>query len=636
MAGKRLALIVATDEYLDPGLRRLRAPAKDAEALAGVLGDPELGDFEVDVLRNGTSSAIGERVETLLTAGKPDDLIVMHFSCHGLKDDTGELYLAATNTRPGLLASTAVDASLVNRLMRRSRAQRVVLFLDCCYGGAFERGVVPRAGGVIDLADQFQQREDELGGGRGRVVITASNAMEFAFEGADLADSIATQPSMFTGALVEGLTSGEADRDQDGMVSLGELYDYVFDRVRQESPNQTPGKWEFGLQGDLVLAKNPQRVVIAAPVPAELLELIDHPFPATRLGSVEVLARLAEGTNLPVAAGARIILERMVHDDSRGVAAAATEALAASSLRLSVADVDLGHVDVGSEAAADVSIEGVPLATASRAEASTAALRVRRVDQTIRIEADTSAAGPIDGIVTVVGPAGSADVHVVGLVTAGGARDGPPRVQAAKVDQTAAEFHRHAAGADAVRAPQPAADVPGLDALIEPARVTSAPTDATAPWPPRALRLGAWWPSLRGKSRRGLLAGFLGVLMVSVGYLVLYPDPSQLALAVKAGAIQVVAIAAANVITEPLLPGLRMVLDARLGPGFRDRRRVAAVQGAVLGAVAAVIVYQLKPMPDTLLYLLVAYPVFLAIGFALAESVLGSGDTTDETPRPST
>jgi hypothetical protein len=124
--------------------------------------------------------------------------------------------------------------------------------------------------------------------------------------------------------------------------------------------------------------------------------------------------------------------------------------------------------------------------------------------------------------------------------------------------------------------------------------------------------------------------------MVSVGYLVLYPDPSQLALAVKAGAIQVVAIAAANVITEPLLPGLRMVLDARLGPGFRDRRRVAAVQGAVLGAVAAVIVYQLKPMPDTLLYLLVGYPVFLAIGFALAESVLGSGDTTDETPRPST
>jgi uncharacterized caspase-like protein len=235
-----------------------------------------LETFEVDVVRNETSSTISERVEMLLAAGKPDDLIVLHFSCHGLKDDSGELYLAATNTRPALLASTAVDAALVNRLMRRSRSQRVVLLLDCCYGGAFERGMVPRAAGVVDVADQFQQRDAELGGGRGRVVITASNAMEFAFEGTDLADTIASQPSIFTGALVEGLTTGEADRDQDGMVSLGELYDYVFERVRRESPNQTPGKWEFGLQGELVLAKNPQRVVVPAPLPPELIELVPH------------------------------------------------------------------------------------------------------------------------------------------------------------------------------------------------------------------------------------------------------------------------------------------------------------------------------------------------------------------------
>ena len=151
--------------------------------------------------------------------------------------------------------------------MRRSRSQRVVLFLDCCYGGAFERGVAPRAAGLVDVADQFQTRDDDLAGGRGRVVITASNAMEFAFEGTDLAEMIRAQPSIFTGALVQGLTTGEADRDQDGMVSLSELYDYIFDRVRAESPNQTPGKWEYGLQGELILAKNPQRVVVAAPIP---------------------------------------------------------------------------------------------------------------------------------------------------------------------------------------------------------------------------------------------------------------------------------------------------------------------------------------------------------------------------------
>ncbi len=416
MVGKRLALIVATNEYLDPGLATLRSPAEDAEALAGVLADPELGDFEVEVLRNGTSSVIAERVEALLAGGRTDDLIVLHFSCHGIKDDSGELYLAATNTRPGLLASTAVDASLVNRLMRRSRAQRAVLFLDCCFGGAFERGVVPRATPVIDIEDQFRQREDELGGGRGRVVITASNAMEFAFEGATLADGVASEPSIFTGALVEGLTTGAADRDQDGMVSLGELYDYVFDKVRESTPNQSPGKWEFGLQGELVLAKNPQRVIVPAPLPPELVELIEHPFPPTRLGTIDVLVRLVEGTNLPVAAGAFSVLERMVGDDSRAVAQAATEAVSKTGLRLSAAEVDLGRVGIGADAVAEVSIEGAALATASRVESSNPALHVRRVERTIHVEADTSVAGPIEGTVTVSGPAGSASIHLVGVV----------------------------------------------------------------------------------------------------------------------------------------------------------------------------------------------------------------------------
>ena len=30
--------------------------------------------------------------------------------------------------------------------MNRSRSRRVVLLLDCCYAGAFERGLVARAG----------------------------------------------------------------------------------------------------------------------------------------------------------------------------------------------------------------------------------------------------------------------------------------------------------------------------------------------------------------------------------------------------------------------------------------------------------------------------------------------------------
>lgn len=172
--GERVALIVAVDDYLHAGLARLVSPASDASSLASVLADEELGGFRVDILHNKNASEIIEGVESILAARQSDDVVLIHFSCHGLKDQGGELYLAAANTRPDRLASTAIDAAMINRLMRRSRARRIALLLDCCYAGAFERGFIPRGPAAVDVGEQFSQ--DDLGGGRGRVVITASSA----------------------------------------------------------------------------------------------------------------------------------------------------------------------------------------------------------------------------------------------------------------------------------------------------------------------------------------------------------------------------------------------------------------------------------------------------------------------------
>ena len=130
--------------------------------------------------------------------------------------------------------------------MRASRSRSIVLLLDCCYGGAFAQGVAVRASGNVNVRDAFPG--GKLGGGRGRAVITASSAMEYAFEGDRLADDHSPQPSVFTSALVEGLATGDADRDEDGWVSLNELYDYVFDKVREQTPHQTPSR-DVEMQG---------------------------------------------------------------------------------------------------------------------------------------------------------------------------------------------------------------------------------------------------------------------------------------------------------------------------------------------------------------------------------------------------
>ena len=156
--GRRSALIVASDVYLDPGLSELRAPTADAAALAAVLGDPEIGGFEVRTLLNEPAHVVNEAVEEFLTDRSPDDLLLLHFSCHGIKDQGGELYFAMTNTKLRLLGATAVAADFVNRRMTQSRSQRIVLFLDCCYAGAFDRGMRARASKVMDLEERFSGR----------------------------------------------------------------------------------------------------------------------------------------------------------------------------------------------------------------------------------------------------------------------------------------------------------------------------------------------------------------------------------------------------------------------------------------------------------------------------------------------
>lgn len=323
MTESRSALIVATWAYDDEGLTRLKAPGHDAEALSEVLADPDIGGFDVRTVVNQPAHVVNVEVARFFANRRPDELLLLHFSCHGVKDDSGELYFASSDTRLDLLEASAVSAAFVNKVMGRSRSSRVVLLLDCCYAGAFARGMVSRGGPGLDLNERL--------GGRGRAVITASTALQFAFDGTDLAegDVDREEPSVFTRALVNGLRSGEADRDLDGMVSLDELYGYMYDEVTAVTPHQTPGKWVFGLEGDLYLARRSTPVSTPSELRSEIVDSMESPVPWERAAVVPELERLLRGSHPGRALAARLALERLADDDSRQVATSAAAALAA-------------------------------------------------------------------------------------------------------------------------------------------------------------------------------------------------------------------------------------------------------------------------------------------------------------------
>lgn len=229
MSSSRSALVIATSEYANPALAQLRSPASDAAAVAAVLGDSSIGDFDVEIALNQPFASLSARIGTFFSDRGRDDLLLLYVSCHGLKADDGELYFAATDTDVKLLMATAISASFLNSLMERSRSEGIILVLDCCYGGAFARGMRAKAGPDIDLGDQLA--------GNGRVVLTSTSAMEYAFEGDELTMSgESASGSYFTRFFVEGLATGDADLDADGIVTVDELFDYILKRMRASIP----------------------------------------------------------------------------------------------------------------------------------------------------------------------------------------------------------------------------------------------------------------------------------------------------------------------------------------------------------------------------------------------------------------
>ena len=314
--GDRRALIVANSGYADPALSQLRSPGRDADELAEVLGSPGIGGFAVDLLTDADERTVRRRVAAFFADRDPDDLLLLHFSCHGLKDADGQLYLAAADTELAVLTATGVPAAFVSSEMSRTASRRVVLILDCCYSGAFARGAAVRGDSQVHVNDYFT-------GGAGRTVLTASSATEYAFEDGQVTRA-EERPSVFTGALVTGLRSGEADLNGDGEVTIDELYDYAYRSVLEQRSAQRPQKWSFGTTGALVIARSTRLPAL----PEQIASDLASDRLVLRLHAVESLGdMLAADRSGAREAAAAALADLRDNDDSIQVRTAAANAL---------------------------------------------------------------------------------------------------------------------------------------------------------------------------------------------------------------------------------------------------------------------------------------------------------------------
>lgn len=224
----KYALLIGVGEY-GKGLTSLPAAPRDVAAFAEVLQNPQMGGFdEVKPVINPNQAKMAREIELWFQGREPDDLVLLFFSGHGVKDDRRELFFAARNTekqRDYLIRSTATPAQFIRDCIRRCKAKYQVIILDCCYSGAFG-DFLARDDGEINLKEQL--------GAEGCVVLTATNAVDYAYEekGADL--------SIYTRYLVEGIVSGAADEDEDGAITVEELHRFARRKVEETSPVMSP------------------------------------------------------------------------------------------------------------------------------------------------------------------------------------------------------------------------------------------------------------------------------------------------------------------------------------------------------------------------------------------------------------
>jgi len=243
MAAKRYAVLVGSSLFPnEPLIEDLRLPENDVDGLDELLNSEERGQFdETLVLKNRPSYEVLREVNQLFSRVERDDFVLFYYSGHGKLNLAGNLFLATPDTSIKALEATSIPVQSIKNFADVSAASRVALLLDCCYSGAagaaFARG---------NVDDHLQL----MSGGRGTYIMTASTGVQTALE------RESDQYGIFTKHIIEGIQGGGADQNDDGYISMDELYTYVRDHIREDGAQQ-PMKWDLNVSGtELIISRS--------------------------------------------------------------------------------------------------------------------------------------------------------------------------------------------------------------------------------------------------------------------------------------------------------------------------------------------------------------------------------------------
>jgi tetratricopeptide (TPR) repeat protein len=222
----RWAVLVGVSDYADPRLR-LQYAHRDVTELWSLLQSSACGRFSderatVLINEQATTAAVTRAIRSFLQQAQPDDLVLIYFSGHSAPDPARpkNLYFLTHDTNPDDMAGTALPMREISKSLDENLdARRVILLMDTCHSGAAgAKGPSERS----DAAALNRYLQELRHAKEGFAFFASSEAGEQSHEH----EKWGGGHGLFTHLVLEGLR-GKADSDQNGIVTLGELFDYV-------------------------------------------------------------------------------------------------------------------------------------------------------------------------------------------------------------------------------------------------------------------------------------------------------------------------------------------------------------------------------------------------------------------------
>jgi|GEM_PF-611343 len=280
MTGKKFGLVIGNN-YPNSN-KELKFAVADAKKMKEILENKDICGFdEVVYLPDRTSKEASSAIEKILRKAE-DDLVFIYFSGHGKKDFENNLCLLFNDTDEDALFTTSLTFDFINKCVRFPARKSVIIILDCCYSGA--AGIRD-----TDVTYALKKHSEALKehSGLGTIIITStgSTGSPKAKEDENLGHGI------FTNFLIEGLENSNADKDNDGLISIDELYDYAFKKTIEISA-QSPKK-EGSVEGEIVIGTNPPKIKEREynEKKKKLFEEFSDQLPSDILGECQIILR---------------------------------------------------------------------------------------------------------------------------------------------------------------------------------------------------------------------------------------------------------------------------------------------------------------------------------------------------------